>query len=114
MVISIANQTWQVYAVESNHPGLFVDGTARRGACWCGDSKIYVSNELEADQIRRVLMHELTHAYIYATQAVTPEAWDEESICELYAIWGMQICYQCQVLAKGLFDAKIEEWILEL
>lgn len=32
----------------------------------------------------------------------------------LYAIWGMQICYQCQVLAKGLFDAKIEEWILEL
>ena len=31
MIIEIAGQQWQVNKVEAHHPGVVVDGTARRG-----------------------------------------------------------------------------------
>jgi hypothetical protein len=99
MIIEIAGQQWQVHKVEAHHPGVMVDGTSRRGACWCGKAEIYISNEVAGDQVARVVMHELAHAYIYSTQAVQPEAWSEEEVCELIAIYawemsvlGLQIC----------------------
>ena len=32
MVIEIAGQQWQVHKDDAHHPGVMVDGTARRGA----------------------------------------------------------------------------------
>lgn len=103
MVIEIAGQQWQILRVESHDPGLFVDGTARQGACWCGKSIIYLSEELSGDQVSRVILHEITHAYIYATQAAIPESWDEESVCELIAIYAWEMCMQCQFVCQTLF-----------
>lgn len=103
MIIEIAGQQWLVEKVESHHPGLFVESTARRGACWCGSAEIYISNELKGDQVARVVMHELTHAYIYSTQAVQPEAWSEEDVCELFAIYAWELCVQCQAVCRALF-----------
>lgn len=102
-MIEIAGQQWQVYKVEAHHPGVIVDGTARRGACWCGKAEIYISNELKGDQVARVIMHELTHAYIYSTQAIQPESWNEEDVCELFAIYAWEMCVQCQAVCQALF-----------
>lgn len=104
MVIEIAGQQWQVNKVEAHHPGVVVDGTARRGACWCSKAEIYISNEVTGDQVSRVIMHELAHAYIYSTQAVQPESWDEESVCELIAIYAWEMCVQCQSICQALFS----------
>lgn len=111
MIIEIAGQQWLVEKVESHHPGLFVEGTARRGACWCGSTEIYISNELKGDQVARVVMHELAHAYIYSTQAIQPESWTEEDVCELIAIYGCEIVAMCQVVCQNLFpEVKIRKY----
>lgn len=103
MIIEIAGQQWQVHKVESHHPGVMVDGTARQGACWCSKAEIYVSNEVAGDQVARVIMHELTHAYIYSTQAVQPEAWREEEVCELIAIYAWEMSVLGHQICEELF-----------
>lgn len=110
-MIEIAGQQWLVDKVESHHPGLFVGGTARRGACWCGSTEIYISDELKRDQVARVVMHELAHAYIYSTQAVQPESWGEEDVCELFAIYAWEMCALCQAVCNQLFpEVKLRPW----
>ena len=103
MIIEIAGQQWQVHKVESFHPGLMVEGTARRGACWCGRAEIFLSDELIGDQVARVVTHELVHAYIYSTQAVQPESWDEEAVCELFAIYALEIAAMCYAVCQDLY-----------
>ena len=111
MTIEIAGQQWLVEKVESHHPGLFVEGTARRGACWCGSAEIYISNESKGDQAVRVVMHELTHAYIYSTQAIRPESWNEEDICEMFAIYALEMCEMCQAVCRDLFpEVKLRKY----
>ena len=111
VVIEIAGQQWQVHKVEAHHPGVLVDGTARRGACWCGKADIYISNEVTGDQVARVVMHELAHAYIYSTQAIQPESWVEEDVCELFAIYAWEMCALCQAVCNQLFpEVKLRPW----
>lgn len=111
MVIEIGNQQWTVRKVAAHHPGLMVDGTARCGACWCGHSEIYISDELTGDQVARVVMHELAHAYIYSTQAIQAESWTEEDVCEMVAIYAGPMCLLCQLVCQELFpEAKLRPW----
>ena len=103
MIIEIAGQQWQVHKVEAHHPGVMVDGTARRGACWCGKAEIYISNEVTGDQVARIVMHELTHAYIYSTQAIQTETWNEEDVCELFAIYAWEMSVLGRHICEELF-----------
>lgn len=114
MVIEIAGQQWSVLRVESHDPGLFVDGTARQGACWCGKSVIYLATELEGDHVARTVMHELTHACIYATQAAIPETWNEEDVCELFAIYARPMSILCQLVCQTLFpEVAARPWTVD-
>lgn len=111
VVIEINGQQWSVEKVDAHHPGLFVEGTARRGAAWCGQAEIYLSNELKGDQVARVAMHELAHAYIYSTQAITPEAWSEEDVCELCALYAWEMSALCQAVVRELYpEVKLRAW----
>ena len=111
MRIEIAGQQWIVEKVDSHHPGLFVGDVARRGAAWCGQAEIYISNELKGDQGARVVMHELAHAYIYSTQAVQPESWSEEDVCELFAIYAGPMCLLCTSICQELFpEVQLRPW----
>ena len=111
MIIEIAGQQWQVHKVEPHHPGLVVDGSVCRGACWCGKSEIYLSSELTGDQVARVVLHELAHAYIYATQAVQPESYTEEDICELVGIYAWEMGALCQAVCRTLFpEVVLRPW----
>ena len=111
MIIEIAGQQWQVYKVDAHHPGLMVNETAHRGACWCGAAEIYLSSELKGDHVTRVVMHELAHAYIYSTQAIDVESWSEEDVCELIAIYAGLMCLGCQLICQELFpEVKLRPW----
>lgn len=103
MIIEIAGQQWMVHKASANDPGLYVDGTARRGACWLGKAEIFISDELRGDQLFRVVMHELAHAYIYSTQAITPESWSEEDVCELIGIYAWEMSVMGQRVCSTLF-----------
>ena len=111
MILEIAGQQWRIHRAEPHHPGLFVDQTARRGTCWTGRAEIYISDELQGDQVARVVMHELAHAYIYSTQACTPEGWSEEEVCDLFAIYAWEMCALCQQVCNTLFpEIKLRPW----
>ena len=107
MVVEIAGQQWDIKTVAAHHPGLCVDGTFRSGACWCAKYTIYLSNELAGDQVARTTMHELVHAFIYSTQALTVESWREEDICEFFAIYGEELVAVLRVVCKRLFPATV-------
>ena len=111
VVIEINGQQWSVEKVDAHHTGLFVEGAARRGAAWCGQTEIYLSNELRGDQVARVAMHELAHAYIYSTQAISPEVWNEEDVCELFALYAREMSTMCQVVVQKLYpEVKLRPW----
>lgn len=103
MTIEIAGQQWHVCTIGAHRPELMVDGTSRLGACWPAHLNIWISDELRGDQVPRVVMHELTHAYIYSTQAITPESWSEEDLCEFVAIYGQEISEMCTLVCHELF-----------
>ena len=103
MLIEIAGQQWSVEKIDAHQPGLTVDGTACRGATWCGQAKIYLSNELKGDQVMRVILHELTHAYICSTQAINTESWTEEDVCDLVAIYGNDIVVLARAVHRSLY-----------
>lgn len=107
MAISINGRRWMVYKTDSHSPGLIVDGDACRGACWCGDLTIFLSNELTRATAGRTIRHELAHAWIYATQAAIPETWSEEDVCELIAIYAQDIAEVAQYVLEVLWPEEV-------
>lgn len=105
----ILDQEWQAHKVPSHDPGLYVDGTERVGATWPMQRRIYISEELSEQSALRVIKHELTHAYICATQAISPEGWREEDVCDLVAIYGDHICREAKKLADTWYRTRLGE-----
>lgn len=101
--IDILGQHWLVAVVDSHDASLVVGNDVCRGATWVGKQAIYLSNELSFDLMKRVLTHELTHAWLYATQMSVPETFDEEQVCELFAIYCESIHNMCNQLMEVMF-----------
>ena len=102
--IDILGQHWLVAVVDSHDASLVVGNDVCRGATWVGKQIIYLSNELSVELMRRVLTHELTHARLHATQRSVPETFDEEQVCELFAIYCESIHDMCNQLMEVLFQ----------
>lgn len=103
MHILIAGQKWDVLKVSGHDPGLYADAKTCLGTAWPGHLRIYISAELEGDSALRTIKHELVHAYIYSTQAIRPETWDEEDVCEFLSIYGDEIIQQANLVYTKFF-----------
>lgn len=106
MEVTINGRRWVVCKTDSHNPGLLVDGDLCRGACWCGDLTVFLSNELTRATAGRTIRHELAHAWIYATQAAIPETWSEEDVCELIAIYAQDIAEVAQYVLEVLWPVE--------
>lgn len=100
MHINVNGFDWEVLVVDSHDPKLIVDGTSRRGACWCGHQKIALSNELTRTTALMTIGHELTHAFVWSTQSFVPESLNEEDLCNFVALWAAPI----SELSKRVLD----------
>lgn len=67
MKIKVNNQTWKVKEVSSQNYKLVIDGTYRQGATHFHKQTVYLSKKLSKERKREVLLHELTHCFLYAT-----------------------------------------------
>lgn len=110
MTITINGTRWTVFKTDSHSPGLIVDGDTCRGACWCGNLTIVLSNELTRATAVRTIRHELTHAWIWTTQAVIPETWSEEDVCELIAIYAQDIAKVALDVLNTLWPEKVHSY----
>lgn len=92
MKITVNNQTWKIKEVPYESGKLVVNGTFRQGTTHFHTQTIYLSNDLLEDRKREVLLHELTHCFLYATQAyVDKENFTEEEVCEFVALYGAKV-----------------------
>lgn len=100
----IMDQLWTVRIVDAHDPGLFVDGIACRGATWLSSQQIFLSNELTEHTLKRVLIHELTHAVLYASQIELPEHYSEEQVCDFVAIYSETVLRHSEALEVWAFN----------
>lgn len=71
--LNLNKQKWTVQIVNSHHEGLVVGTEVCRGYTWSGKQIIYLSNELNEATALRVIVHELVHATLAATQMSVPK-----------------------------------------
>ena len=104
MKIELEGMTWQVELADAHSPELMVDNECCRGTTWCGHQRIYISNELTPECALRVIIHEVTHAYMWSTQIYLPKTFDEEYICNFMAVWSSRILNMSKKIFEVLYN----------
>lgn len=89
--VIINDSTWDVDVVSPDNEALTINGRQCRGATWCGQQRIALSAMLDQRTAWRVITHEVTHAFMWATQVHVQEAYTEEEICDFVGCYGAQI-----------------------
>ncbi len=99
----INNLVWDI-EVKSATDIVFSDnGFLIRGCTYCGKQQIFLSDGLNEYTARRVIVHELTHAFLWSTQARMPEEYNEEELCEFMSCWGYQIIDMANEIVSKLY-----------
>lgn len=101
MKTKINNLIWEIITVPCTNPALIVNGANCLGTTWINEQKIYLSEELTKITAKSVVIHELTHAFLYSTQIKEDESYTEEEMCEFLSKWGEQIlCLSAEVYSE--------------
>lgn len=87
-LLPFSDHVWKVYEVPGNDSMLLVNGSRVRGATHFYHQSIYIDEGILPDDKRRVLMHELAHAFIYITQLDYKDKYSEENLCDFVAMYG--------------------------
>lgn len=77
----VRNLEYTLNIVEPEDEHLLLNDYYRGGLTNRRTSNIFLSNDLSPQIRKRVLLHELTHAYIYATGMLQTE-WQEENVAD--------------------------------
>lgn len=103
MKIKIFDEDWTVYITSSVCAGLIANGDPCLGTCWNDKGEIYLSEMLHGLKAKKVIRHELAHAFIGVTQANNPKEWTEEAMCDFIGIYGKQISEIGDVIYNELY-----------
>lgn len=103
VLFDIVDQEWTIRVVDSHDPHMIADGSVCRGCTWVGQSVIYMSNELTDRTFKRVLLHEMVHAYLFATQMSVPYTFNEEQLCDFFAIYSEEILDFANMIEQEFF-----------
>lgn len=102
-MFTINNEYWDVISVESNDEILLMPNDEFAiGVCDDITNTIYLSNELQGEDYKEALCHELIHAAISAYD-IHLSYNEEEHVAELLSLCGEEIFNLTQQLAKGRF-----------
>ena len=94
---------WEINIIPATDPELYVDGDICRGTTWFGKYQIFLSSDLTSSTAKRVIVHELTHAYLFSTQMRVPETFTEEEVCDFIACWADHIYSSANNVYKALY-----------
>ncbi len=96
-------ETWDIQEVSAGSGKLVVDGTFRQGTTHYDTQTLYVLETLKPDRKKEVLLHELCHCFLYATQCFCQrDSFDEEEVCEVVALYAVQMVN----VMKEYFESK--------
>ena len=71
------------------------DNQMRLGLCEYLSTKIYLLKDMTIERKKRVLIHELTHAFIEA-HGIFIQKFNEEQVCEFMAVYSHEINVICE------------------
>lgn len=87
----INGEKWRIVYVSPSHPRLWrSDGSVSIGACDDDTKTIYISFEVPAHKLKKVLCHEITHAAMFSYN-VDLSISQEELLADLIATYGQEI-----------------------
>jgi hypothetical protein len=90
-MISINGKRWRVRLVSPSNPFLITNrGTLALGCCDKLTQTIYISNALSKTMIKKVLCHELVHAFMCSYNIILNYQ-EEELVADLIATYGDEI-----------------------
>lgn len=83
--------TWNVYLVAPSDPILTrSDGSFTVGVCDRETQELYISNMIQGDFLRKVLIHEVCHSAMFS-YGIDLSVEQEEVVCDLIATYGDEI-----------------------
>ena len=86
------NQVWEIKEVPEDCGKLVVGGEFRQGSTHFDTQTLYVLDRLKLERKKEVLLHELGHCYLYATQCYyQKDSFTEEEVCEIIALYAEQM-----------------------
>ena len=91
---TLLTRTWGIHFLPQDDPILLciATGDSSRGICEGDTYQIYVSNSVPIDNVREVLVHEITHAFLLMMiHERKGESYDNEFICDFVAQFGKVI-----------------------
>ena len=92
MEVLVNNQKWKIEETNEQDFNLIVEGKIRQGTTHYDKQTIYLLENLLPDRKEEVLLHELAHAFLYATQiSYVQEQFDEENVCEFVSLYSKKI-----------------------
>lgn len=109
MRLHINHLLWELKIAPTTDPELRVDGIMARGTTWYAKQQIFLADELTPNTALRVIIHELTHAYLWSTQMRLPDTFTEEEVCEFVACWAFEILDTANDVYTKLYSPDAEK-----
>ena len=103
MEFILLKDIWKVEFTDDKEK-LRVDGKVCGGSVHYKPRQIYIDKELPENDLRRTLMHEISHAIIYETQIEYKEFYTEENLCEFVGKYGDLVCEICRGILEEMKD----------
>lgn len=101
----INGKNWYVVKIRANNSILRrSDGSRTVGACNKNNRVIYISDCLYGAFLKKVLLHELSHAYMFEYN-VNLSVKEEEIVCDIIANYGEDIVYAANTVFRALKKA---------
>lgn len=85
--MKISNLIWEVVELPTNDTAINGD----YGKCVYVNQKIYIDKTLIPQHKRRVLIHEIAHAFVFSYLLENKTQYSEEEVVEFVAAFGEQI-----------------------
>ena len=101
--IKICGMNYTIKVVNSYDDVLLLKGSYRCGVTSRSEETIYMANDLNNEMFKRVLLHEITHVYIYASGMAQVE-WQEENVADFIEAHMLDIYTTYKKIIKDLLE----------
>ncbi|MFI3214404.1 MAG: hypothetical protein R3Y24_13840 [Eubacteriales bacterium] len=91
MKCNIFDSEYEILEEESPTLALMDSSGTRVGLCDYFDKKIWIKKDINEQEKKKTLLHELTHAFLYETQLSAKEKYSLEEVCECVGRFGMKM-----------------------
>lgn len=98
--------TWSITFVDPDCERLITDGTPSWGVMYGAEHEIYIDKSLDTQTKYKTLIHELTHAFIFDTQAKEDDLYTEEELCNFVSLYGYLIVDLAEEIMNEYLEGK--------